>query len=49
MNTKKSPLEIMLEIWPAVAPHLPEELLNGFLSWRSGFNMMEIEATLHQK
>ena len=27
MNTKKSPLEIMLEEWPKVAPKLPEELI----------------------
>jgi len=27
MNTKKSPLDIMLEEWHRVAPSLPEELI----------------------
>ncbi len=27
MNEKKSPLDLMLEIWPKVAPGLPEELI----------------------
>lgn len=27
MNTKKSPLDLMLEIWPKVAPNLSEELI----------------------
>ena len=27
MNTKKSPLDIMLEEWPKVAPSLPKELI----------------------
>jgi hypothetical protein len=27
MNTKKSPLDLMLEEWTEVAPNLPEELI----------------------